>query len=132
MLLGDLELAGEERCVAAHQFISHLYRKSNRAGVGGSFVFAERIATAATLDLPPMTGAGLFCLAIKLPGASAGRRELCINLAATRYWSIDAQVQSRHPTKDFEIFFVRAERESGYLHRVFLNRRLILCVCLCG
>src|SRR6266550_3646211 len=101
MHLRDFEFAGKERCVAAHQFISHLDRKTNRARVGGSFVFAERIATATTLDLPPMTGAALFGLAIKLPGASAGRRELRINLAAAGDWSIDAQVQLRHPTKDF-------------------------------
>jgi len=73
-----------------------------------------------------MTGAGLFCLAIKLPWAGAGRGELCINLAAAGDWPIDAQVQPGHPTKNLEIFFVRAECESGHLHGILLNRRLIL------
>jgi len=73
-----------------------------------------------------MTGSGLLCLAVKLPRAGAGRRELRINLAAAGDWSIHSQAQTRHPTKYFEIFLVRAERERGYLHRIFLDRRLIL------
>src|SRR6266404_4317589 len=126
MHLRDFELAGEERGVAARQFISHLDREIDRAGVSGSFVLAERIAAAAIFDLPPVTCAGLLCFAIKLPRATPGRRELCINLAAAGDWSIDAQVQFGHPTKDLKIFFVRTERESRDLNRVFSNRRLVL------
>src|SRR5438477_1801200 len=116
MHLRDFELAGEERGVAARQFISHLDRESDRAGVGGSFVLAEGITAAAILDLPPMTCAGLLGFAIKFPRAGAGRRELRVYLAAAGDWSIDAQDQSGHPTKDLEIFFVRAKREGGDLN----------------
>src|SRR5437588_130175 len=126
MHLRDLEFAGKERRVAAHQFISHLDREIDRSGVGGSFVFAERIASAAILDLPPMAGAGLFRFAIKFPRNAARRVELSIDLTAAGDWSIDAQVQFGDPTKNLKIFFVRTQRESCYLNRVFLNRRLIL------
>src|SRR5205085_4169742 len=126
MHLRDLEFAREERRVAAHQFVSHLDREIDRPGVGDSFVFAERIASAAILDLPPMACAGLFRLAIEFPRHPAGRGELGINLAAAGDWSIDAQVQFWDPTKNLKIFFVRTQRESCYLDRVFLNGRLIL------
>src|SRR3982075_4028849 len=120
------QLAGEERGVAARQFISHLDREIDRAGVSGSFVLAERIAAAAIFDLPPMTCTGLLCFAIKLPRATPGRGKLRINLAAAGDWSIDAQVQFGHPTKDLKILFVRTEREGRDLNRVFSNRRLVL------
>src|SRR5438874_1881431 len=116
MHLRDFELAGEKRCVPSRQLISHLDGEVNRAGVSDSFVFAERVTPAAIFNLPPTTCANLFRLAIKFPSGRAGGSELGIDLAATRDWSIYAQCQSRHPTKDLEIFFVRAERERSNLH----------------
>src|SRR5437588_13089100 len=109
----DFELAGKESCVAARQFISHLDREIDWAGVSNSFVLAERVTSAAIFNLPPTTCADLFGFAIELPRHAAGCRELRVDLTAAGDWSIDAQIQPRHPTKDLEIFFVRAERKGG-------------------
>src|ERR1041384_5287144 len=117
MHLRDFELAGKESCVAARQFVSHLDREIYRPGVSDSFVFAERIASAAIFDLPPAAGADLLSLASEFPRNGARRGEIRVNLAATGDWSIDAKSQARYPTKDLEILFVRTQRESCYLDR---------------
>src|SRR6266568_2799137 len=129
MHLGDFELAGKESRVASRQFISHLDGEIHWAGVSNSPVLAERVTPAAIFNLPPMTRTDLFGLAIEFPRHTAGRGKLCVDLTAAGDWSIDAQIQSRHPAKNLEILFVRTEREGGDLHGVFLNRRLILRVC---
>src|SRR5260370_28194125 len=126
MELRNFKLAVKERKVAAHQFISHFDREVDRPGIGDAFVFPKGIAAATLVGLPPMARAGFLSFAIELPRAATGHSELCIDLAATGNRSINAQMQFGHPTAGFEISFVRTERESGDLHRVFGDGRLVL------
>src|SRR6266403_337518 len=63
MDLRDFHLAGEKCHVAAHQFIPHLDRAVDRAGVGNAFVFRNAVAAAA-FRLPPITFLRLLGLTI--------------------------------------------------------------------
>src|SRR6267143_1693306 len=120
MHLRHFELASEERHVATHQFIPHLDCEIDGTRVGDALVFAQSIAAATLIGLPPTTLLGLLRVAIKLhPRSDAGNGELRIELAATSDWSINAKLQLRNPTKDLKIFLVRTERESRDLNRVF-------------
>ena len=126
MHLRHFELAGKERYVATHQFISHLDREVDGAGVSDSLIFAESIAAAAMLRLPPTTFLCLLRGTVEPPRGAAGHGELRIDLAAAGDWSVNAKLQCGHPTEDLKVFFVRTKREGVNLHRVFSDGRLVL------
>src|SRR5882672_943378 len=72
-----------------------------------------------------MAFVGLLRFAIELPPA-AWHGELGINLAAAGNRSINAKLQSGHPTKGLEIPFIRTQSESRDLYRIFGDCRLVL------
>src|SRR5260370_11771059 len=126
MHLRHFELASEERHVTTHQLVSHLDREIDGTRVRDAFVFAQSIAAATLIGLPPTTLLCLLLGAVELhPRPDAGNVEFGIELAATSDWSINAKLQLRNPTKDLKILLVGTDGESSDLHRVFRNRRLI-------
>src|SRR6185436_20158754 len=92
----NLHLSAEQRRVGACQFVSEFDVEVDESGIGGPLLFGN-VSTAAR-NLPPVTGACLFGLTVKLDPRTRRQIEFDVELPTTRNGTIHSIFDGRHPT----------------------------------